>query len=395
MFALLFALGSGQGIFLTTLLLSRKQSRTASRFLAAVMFLMAVDLAMAAYHLAGFESQAPHLIGSDFAISFLYGPLLYLYVRTLTRPEASVRARDTFHLLPFIGAVLAAAPFYALPAGEKLLILQSGGTLETAGHLGAVAHFKFVSAFIYVTLILRTLHRHRKAMLARPSSLHQADLIWLRNVVRGALALVVITFVTYGLRTGATDFVVGFETGLVYDHVTLLAVTLYVYGIGFLGLRQHDIAASHQIPPVTNGHASNVSPVPRYDRSGLDARKARQGSEDLRALMEREHPYRDGNLTLGDLADMLGMSTHNLTEILSTKIGQTFHDFVNGYRTREVQRRLSDPEDAHLTVIAIAFEAGFNSKSTFNTVFKRQTGMTPSAFRASKTRVTMEEGVRR
>lgn len=393
MFALLFALGAGQGVFLFALLVSRRENRTANRFLAAVMLMMVVDLAMAAFHLAGFETRAPHIIGSDFAVSFLYGPLLYFYVRALTRPESVVRARDALHLLPFVIAVLAAVPFYALPAGEKLLFIENGGALETAGYLGTVAHLKFASAFVYVVLVLRTLHVHRQTLQARPSHLGKSDFVWLRNVVRGALALVVVAFVIYGLRSGASDVVIGFDTELVHDHITLLAVTLFIYGIGFLGLRQQDIADAQRLTTGSNGRSSNRSAAPKYDRSGLDEQKARQGSDKLIALMEREHPYRDGNLTLGDLADMLGMSTHNLTEILSTRLGQSFHDFVNGYRIRDVRRRLVDPKDAHLTVIAIAFEAGFNSKSTFNSVFKKHTGMTPSAFRAAAMSDTSSEDI--
>ena len=109
--------------------------------------------------------------------------------------------------------------------------------------------------------------------------------------------------------------------------------------------------------------------------------EAAQHRDRLVALMETECLYRRGDLTLQDLADALGISAHNLTEVLSTQLGQSFYEVLNGYRVREVQARLLDPADAHLTVLAIGMEAGFNAKSSFNAAFKRHTGMTPSQYR--------------
>ncbi|WP_397546448.1 helix-turn-helix domain-containing protein [Rhodothermus marinus] len=97
--------------------------------------------------------------------------------------------------------------------------------------------------------------------------------------------------------------------------------------------------------------------------------------------METEKLYRQPDLTLQALAERLGISPHNLSEVLNTAFGQSFYDFVNGYRVREVQALLADPERAHLTILALAMEAGFSSKSTFNAAFKKHTGLTPSAYR--------------
>ena len=81
------------------------------------------------------------------------------------------------------------------------------------------------------------------------------------------------------------------------------------------------------------------------------------------------------------MAEALSVSPHNLSEMINTQLGKNFYDFVNGYRVEEVQRRLVDPGSAHLTVLALGLEAGFNSKSSFNAVFKKHTKMTPSQYR--------------
>ena len=97
--------------------------------------------------------------------------------------------------------------------------------------------------------------------------------------------------------------------------------------------------------------------------------------------MDRDRPWRDSELTLADLATLLDTTPHKLSEVLNSEIGQTFYDFVNGYRVREVQRRIAAGEARKLTMLALALDAGFASKSTFNTVFKKHTSQTPSDYR--------------
>jgi AraC-like DNA-binding protein len=161
-----------------------------------------------------------------------------------------------------------------------------------------------------------------------------------------------------------------------------------VYTIGYLGLRQPEVFAGTggDGDRDTGGVADEASAAgetggPRYERSGVDPERARRHLDALIALMETERPYRDGDLTLHDLAGRLGISAHNLSEVLNTQVGRSFYDFVNGYRVEEVKEKLGDPRTAYLKLVAIASDAGFNSKSAFNAAFKRHAGMTPSEYR--------------
>jgi AraC-like DNA-binding protein len=121
--------------------------------------------------------------------------------------------------------------------------------------------------------------------------------------------------------------------------------------------------------------------APRYERSGLNEGEAARLKASLLALMEKECPWKESDLTLADLATRLGSTPHKLSEVLNSELGQTFYDFVNGYRVREVQRRIQSGEARTLKMLALALDAGFASKSTFNQAFKKHTNQTPSDFR--------------
>jgi AraC-like DNA-binding protein len=158
-----------------------------------------------------------------------------------------------------------------------------------------------------------------------------------------------------------------------------------------MGLRQPEVFRyeTQEYPVPKPARALPASPPPdeedtsepRYERSGLDDVEAQRLKKSLLAIMDSDRPWRDSELTLADLAARLDSTPHKLSEVLNSEIGQTFYDFVNGYRVREVQRRIKAGEARALKILALALDAGFASKSTFNQAFKKHTSQTPSDFR--------------
>jgi len=174
-----------------------------------------------------------------------------------------------------------------------------------------------------------------------------------------------------------------------------LAVAILVYSIGYKGLRQPEIfryeTAEYPVPmpkptvepPSIGGPAApTVQGVPSYERSGLTDREAVRLKESLLTAMDKDQPWKNSELNLADLAERLGTTPHRLSEVLNAELGQWFYDFVNGYRVREVQRRIKSGEGRALKILSLALDAGFASKSTFNLVFKKHTGTTPSTVQA-------------
>ena len=175
-------------------------------------------------------------------------------------------------------------------------------------------------------------------------------------------------------------------------NLTSVLTAFYVYALGYMGLIKSEVFTVAEI-------VNSISHLPelsyqsrkdkeeddvkanKYERSGLSEKNAKIYSEKLLQLMKEEQPYKNSNLTLNQLAEMLSISPHNLSEVINTHLGKNFFDFVNSYRIEKVKAALADKNLQHLKLIVLAFEAGFNSKSSFNNIFKKFTNLTPSEYR--------------
>lgn len=99
--------------------------------------------------------------------------------------------------------------------------------------------------------------------------------------------------------------------------------------------------------------------------------------------MQKKKPYLDDELTLQKLAEQLEVSNHNLSEVINSRLNQSYYDFVNRYRVEEFKKRLMDPANDHFNILSIAFDSGFKSKGTFNSIFKKYSGITPSEYKTN------------
>lgn len=119
----------------------------------------------------------------------------------------------------------------------------------------------------------------------------------------------------------------------------------------------------------------------KYRTSSLTDIEREEYMDRILDHMEQEKPYLDSELTLGKLAEDLRLMPYHLSEVLNETLGKNFYDFINIYRVEMVKNYIADPKKSHLTLLAIAFDAGFNSKTAFNRAFKKATGLSPSKYR--------------
>ena len=356
--ALVF-LGAAQGIFLGVALWSHKQGvRAANRILSVLLIVIALLISNFVFCETEAVYQYPHFANLHVPLLFLCGPLFYLYAKALTTPGFRLSRSALLHGVPAVLCALYLIPYFL----EEPAIKLEGGAVPWWFLLGLLC----LHLFGYLAWVIVRLTRHAENIKQLFSSSQRVGLAWLRNLTTAVLVVwMVLLFV----------FITGHSKGPV-GYIIPLLLSVIVYAIGYMGFRQPEIFSGVLLPSA----ASPPSPE-RYATSTLTADQADLHLDRLHQLMEGEKPYLDPNLTLPELADRLSISTHHLSQVINQRLGQNFFDFVNRYRVEEAKQRLADPHSAYLTILAIANEAGFNSKSAFYTAFRKHAGMTPSQYK--------------
>jgi len=288
---------------------------------------------------------------------------VFLYIRTLTSPERRFEKVDLLHFLPFVLCVIYLLPYYFQSSAAKLQVLSAEYFQDSFGAWYYFRSALFITQFlVYLVLITLTLVNYSRSVKQRHND--RAVLFEVRFFVIASLVLWLGAIVRYALDTsGATNLLVP------------LGASLLVYVMGYLKMRRSGVTGSEK---------EDLS-ARKSERSMLSPERSERYLNKLLQLMETEQPFTDGDLSIQTLAQKLAIPAPHLSQTINDRLGKTFPDFINSYRIEEAKKRLLDPAKKHYTVLAIAEEVGFNSKSSFNDVFKRYVKMTPSEFRRSGT----------
>ena len=369
--SLILVLGAVQGEFFALLLSGHRQgNRLANKVLAFHILLFSLNIFVPeAVHL--FPEELPHLMAAAFPLMFLFGPSLYFYALLLTKRETGFRRVHLFHLIPFLCSLAYMIPFYVQPAAVKLELMTriAQGALPLDWAVGWGAECVHVLAYLLVTY--RLLRHHDKAVKENYSSIAVLNLQWLRYLVLGNTVVwgwYVAMFV-YAILVPVYDMY-----GPAY-YVFGYASSFFVYAMGYKAWKQPEIFAGEAEIP------AEKDPANKYERSGLQADKAGLYLQTLGQYMETEAPYKNPEITLRDLAERLEIPPNHLSQVINEKLGQNFFDFINSYRVAAAKQWLRNPDKQQYTILEIAYEVGFNSKSTFNAAFKKHVQMTPTAYR--------------
>jgi len=331
----------------------------------------------------------PHLIRTYRPIFILACPVIYFYCKALTTPGFRFTYIDSLHLVPFGMYTAIMLPFFFSDPATKIASLSlKPFTLSWVIERGIwVTVFFFYFGFSYWTI-----QHHQQHIKDIFSNLEKVKLNWLRNLL---LAFGVI-WVTALLRFLTAHGKVGYENKFIVPFLLCLIIFL----IGWYALRQPEIFSDRwdkligendrkSVTLDSKGKNRQEEPAgfkqpPKYKYSSLSERDISKHKDNLIKYLEQEKPYTDPDLQLKNLADHLGIPSYQLSQIINTELQQNFYELINSLRIAEAKQRLVDPANQHITIVAIAYDVGFNSKSTFNTAFKKHTQMTPSQFKESQ-----------
>lgn len=367
LWAVLFSFCAVQGLFLTGVLFFLKKGRpAANRFLAALAFLIAVIASGYVVQTSSLSQALPSLAFLLGPFWMLLGPALFGYMWLLTGHSVRLSWATLLQLIPFfiyliptLHSTLFPGHYYAAGYAKYLYMAQDG----SIGLLPLLYTYLFtIQMIVYVVLSVRLLHRYEKAYRDDAADNGVSYLQWLRRLV--TMFLVYMAYET----VFSVILLVSRSVEVLYYYYSALLISSFLLLIIYTAIRDPQVFS----PLPANGK--------KYDRSSLSEPYVEQNLAKLMELMEQQKPHLRNNLKLLDLAEMLGISRHHVTQLLNQQVGQTFHAFINSYRVKEACRRLSDPASRNYSVLAIAHDVGFNSKTSFNRIFKQHTQMTPSQY---------------
>ncbi len=367
-----------QGGALAAALAARRRDPLANRLLAALVGALSLMLLLGVVEARWGFAGHPHLIALGMPLPFLFGPLLYLYVVALTAPARRFEPRWLLHGLPFAAQVLYLLQgFYLKDGPAKLALAQAYLAGQAPWGLRAFKLLLLAQAPAYLAASWLSLRRYRGKMEGYFSDLARIDLRWLTAMVlaHGGVWSVVIAG---GLLQAAGAAPAGLRS---FAGAIQVGSALVVFLTGYVSLWQPELfqkarAAQTAEPP---------KPLPKYQRNRLEDEEAAELARSITAKMADAKLYRDQALTLQALADAVGAPPHTVSQVLNLHLRKSFFVFVNSYRAEELMASLSDRAQDSRGVLDLALEAGFNSKSTLNSFFKRYTGLTPSEFRERRT----------
>ncbi len=363
---IILLLGTTQGLFLTLLLFNKPDNKKANRVLGLLIISYSTFIVESSLSGMQIAREFPHILGLTAGVVYLHGPLHYLYARTLITTRTEFSYKDSFHLLPFIGFYLYLLfPYYLKSGAYKIAFFQS---IEQNGPTPALIFFSWLVLFqglIYMLVTFKLLKKHAVDIKSAFSSLENINLNWLKKIT-------VMTMIVWILGI-IIELLQMFDLNAAVQSAVPVSITILIYAMGYLGLRQPEI--------FDRKNEADTRDLKKYERSGLTKEMSRSIHEKLIELMTIKKLYTDSNLKLSQLARMVATSPNYLSQVINEQRHQNFYDFVNAFRIEEAKRLILDPSHQDKNVLNIAYNVGFNSKSAFNTAFKKHTGMTPTQYR--------------
>ena len=357
--AVLNLLGAAQGILLALALLTTGGNKTANRLLAALTLTISIVVSGAVLLTSNYVFAFPHLSRLHQPFVFLAAPLLFLYLRELTAREQRFERKDFLHFIPFVLCLIYLLPYYLQSGKAKIQILVSEYIQAEFGQWYYVRSAVLITqVLVYLVLIVLSIVKYSRNVKPRKSARDKAVLFEVRFFVIATAVLWCAVVLRYAIST-------------IPNLLVPLGASVLIYALGYLKMRR---------PEPEVGKKEGLS-AKKYEKSTLTPERSERYLDKLINFMKQEQPFTDGDLTIQKLAERLAIPAHHLSQTINEGLGQTFSDFINSYRIEEAKRKLLDPALKHLSVLGIAEEVGFNSKSSFNAVFKKHTNMTPSEFR--------------
>ena len=354
-----YLFGSFQGIIIVFLLVVQGRSR-ANNVLAVLITLLSAFLFEQVMFLNGVIRDYPHILYSTLPITFLIGPVIYHFIRLNTNMDQRWKWIHLTYLIPFAYELAILIPFYGLPAETKISIYE-----YTIQHQGTIifdqfsfGYLLYLSSTIFFLILSFRLLKHSK-WTEKKGAKKRKVLMHILIAITGFLTLNFILFTTAFFQSYSLNEV---------QQLSSFLLSFLIHLIGFICYLNPEIIVKEK----------NTK---KYITSGLSKHQVLELSESLKFLLEEKHLYLKEDLRPHILASALGISTSNLSRVISEGLNTNFYNLINEYRINEAKKLCLSSEYSDAKLIHIALDSGFSNKSSFIRNFKKFTGMSPSDFK--------------
>jgi len=300
-------------------------------------------------------------IGGTFG--FLFGPLLYLYTKAVTSKEFRFTKKDILHFVPFLLVFCLTLIRFQFQAYEtKIELLNTGLNGKTVSIMYlALMH---TTILVYLLNAFSIVRKKNQSLKGYYSSLEKINYDWLKLVVSAFFIMWIVDIINW--VTGS----LGINSPASREYLTFVSLFINFVFANLLIIKNLHLPETE---PAAETHKYEKSPLTLQTKTEILAR--------LERLMTQEKLFLNSSLNLGEVAHKLSVVPRYLSQVINELKAKNFYDYVNGYRIDEAKKLLSDPTHNSEKILSVLYDCGFNSKSVFNTVFKKNTGLTPSEFR--------------
>ena len=298
-----------------------------------------------------------------------FPPFIYLYTKYSVQEQKNFHTKDLLHFLPVLLSILILLIVADWPSRGFAFAYNLLNTKFWLRNILGIYLLVSLWVYLYRSFVLINSYRTKLVDLFSYES-EKNNYFWLQVII---ILFAITLNLTIGL--GALN-----ERGVIELNVSIITrvgLVLFVYAVSFWGFRQNQLLVS-QMNQVEDKQESKRD---SYKKTGLKEENVDPLLEQLIATMDDTEIWKNPELSVADLSNETKIPKHYITQLLNEKLEKNFYSFVNEYRTEGSMKILRDEKYNHWSIIAIAFECGFNSKSAFNNFFKKYTGTTPSAYK--------------
>lgn len=348
------------GIFVVLLINNKGARRSRANIFLSVL-LMAFTFSMFHIRYAGnvMNHFSVRVFNAGDPTFLLIAPLLFFYIEELTGRRIKLSLKSVLHFVPFLFIIACSISFNEIATDNPFSQFLSNHPKLPIIIFWVIVVIQFSC---YQFFIQRKWQAYQQLMQQEVSNTENINISWVKFFM--TVFLVINIFFLVGLFV-----VIHFDYVMTLWKATGIVFSLSVFALGYKGILQREIFYTDEIKPAEIPVINN------------QIKPDQQLIEKLVSYMIEKKPHLDSELTLSSLAKDISMSRSQLSQLINDGLGENFYDFVNKYRVEEVKRLMTDPQVKNFNLLGIALEAGFKSKSTFNLIFKRFTGLTPTEYR--------------